>query len=199
MTWPTIPFKPHVPRCPVCNKYLPDRCTCNGMSIEQRRNAAPLIDEMTDIEFSSAGLRDLAAKLIGTGRLRSSEPVEYVTTKHGVERRHKGVAIDIETALPGEHPFIAMDFGDAEMRVLAGGWVTMGKNGYIVHGNPPRAAPRSDSPAGWRCGTFTVSDGSCLRFVSGNARQRRRQIRAWKREGLTVTQFNVATGERITR
>jgi hypothetical protein len=39
VTWPTIPFKPHVPRCPKCNKYLPDRCTCNGPSIEERRNA----------------------------------------------------------------------------------------------------------------------------------------------------------------
>jgi len=25
-------------RCKKCNKYLPDRCTCNGPSIEQRRN-----------------------------------------------------------------------------------------------------------------------------------------------------------------
>lgn len=24
-------------RCPKCNKYLPDRCTCNGPSIEERR------------------------------------------------------------------------------------------------------------------------------------------------------------------
>lgn len=27
-------------RCTKCNKYLPDRCTCNGPSIEQRRNEA---------------------------------------------------------------------------------------------------------------------------------------------------------------
>jgi hypothetical protein len=27
-------------RCPKCNKYLPDRCTCNGPSIEERRSAA---------------------------------------------------------------------------------------------------------------------------------------------------------------
>ena len=26
-------------RCKTCNQYLPDRCTCNGPSIEQKRNA----------------------------------------------------------------------------------------------------------------------------------------------------------------
>ena len=34
-------------RCPKCNKYLPDRCTCNGPSIEERR--------MTDHQTSPVG------------------------------------------------------------------------------------------------------------------------------------------------
>ena len=44
-------------RCEVCNKYLPDRCTCNGPSIEQRRTPAEPAPASTGRE------RDLLCKL----------------------------------------------------------------------------------------------------------------------------------------
>lgn len=37
-------------RCPKCNQYLPDRCTCNGPSIEERRNMDHTTDKGTEAE-----------------------------------------------------------------------------------------------------------------------------------------------------
>jgi hypothetical protein len=56
MTRPTIPFKPHALRCPTCNQYLPDRCTCNGMSIEQARQTT--ITLFADNLYSKWGFHD---------------------------------------------------------------------------------------------------------------------------------------------
>lgn len=38
-------------RCEKCNKYLPDRCTCNGPSIEQRRNAEAFANDQFDVNM----------------------------------------------------------------------------------------------------------------------------------------------------
>lgn len=59
-----------------------------------------------------------------------------------------------------------------------------------------------DSPAGPFAGSFALdeaSDGWVIVTASGNARQRRQQVRAWKRAGHTVTQTNARTGDTITR
>jgi bacterioferritin-associated ferredoxin len=40
-------------RCGKCNKYVPDRCTCNGLSIEQMRNANAGAVEVRLNEISS--------------------------------------------------------------------------------------------------------------------------------------------------
>lgn len=43
-------------RCKVCNQYAPDRCTCNGMSAEQKRTqryeATGLPQDGTNIELA---------------------------------------------------------------------------------------------------------------------------------------------------
>jgi hypothetical protein len=117
-------------------------------------------------------------------------------TKAGIERRHRGVAIDIEAAPLGAEPFIGMDFGDLEQRFIA------------MYGNPPcepfhrpKIIQHYDSPAGPGCGqVLLLRDGrQNLEAASGNARQRRRQIREWKRQGFTVKQYNCNTHTHITR
>lgn len=44
-------------RCPKCNKYLPDRCTCNGPSIEERRltdhQTSPVGEDAERTEFEA--------------------------------------------------------------------------------------------------------------------------------------------------
>jgi hypothetical protein len=170
MIWPTIPFKPHVPRCPKCNQYLPDRCTCNGMSIEQRRNSESYPDEVMQARATPWGLGRTMIVATPTGRRTGLHPALAVA--YG------------QPAPKWQLHFIGTDFGDPEERVLA------------VLGRHP------DSPAGWGCGQVDLdinNTGFLHRTASGNARQRRRQIRIWKRQGFTVTQFNVHTRERITR
>jgi hypothetical protein len=47
-------------RCPECNKYLPDRCTCNGPSIEEQRNAEAMKNSDATTPASSAMTFDLS-------------------------------------------------------------------------------------------------------------------------------------------
>lgn len=228
MIWPTIPFKPYVPRCPVCNKYLPDRCTCNGPSIEEIRmtnqekiNEALAVPESAldtgvqhapnfqQIPRRGAANPKLAAPY-STGRLTNSEPVEYVTTKHGVERRHRGVTIDLE-AIPGA-VLISGNWSGGTVESVAGSFHAQGlATAQLADAFTSLATElaafyqRTDSPAGSNAGQFQLYlpldkvRSVMTRGVSGSARQRRRQVRRWKAKGFTVKQFNPATSVTIER
>lgn len=65
-----------------------------------------------------------------------------------------------------------------------------------------RLVSRYDSPAAFLAGIFWLRDPGPLAVpasASGNARQRRAQVRAWKRQGFSVTQTHAFTGAIIAR
>jgi hypothetical protein len=161
-------------------------------------------------------LSDLYALFFGTsptGRRSCSEPVQQVVAKDGsIERRHKGKLVD-DLRYTGFDPMLAApyfapsdaalaatidaDFADLERRIeafciapLPTGWTLA----PVLH---------RDSPAGQLEGVFWITvhtdSPSSEVTASGNARQRRRQIRAWKRQGFTITQTHALTGATITR
>jgi hypothetical protein len=107
--------------------------------------------------------------------------------------------LDPAFAAPYGQHLVDADFSELERRLERQGQT------QPVTNYSSRAAlglTQYDSPAGPYAGVFHLYfDRDEARFdaASGNARQRRRQVRAWKRQGFTVTQTNAATGATITR
>ena len=187
-------------RCPQCNRYLPDRCTCNGPSLEEQRLAgAEAIRQTLGIP------KDIFDGNSPTRLTQTSPNLQQIPV--AIDPRLLQAAIDRQRAAIND----SIDLAAAETRLLAHLAENLGAAAAAatLHlNNLTSTAPRwflpeppfRDSPAGIYAGQFSVIDGGTWRYgVSGNARQRRRVIRAWKRLGYTVQQTNAATGDIITR
>jgi hypothetical protein len=100
-------------------------------------------------------------------------------------------------------PIVDADYSDLERRIERQGQTF--SMPVIVEARAIHVQRCYDSPAGDFAGRFWLilaihdEDQYSPATASGNARQRRAQIRAWKRQGFTVTQTDARTGAIIIR